>query len=1194
MVSGIGSPPPASGLCHSGFTLVAWLVVGVLAAAPARGDVPLPAYPDCEIDQDLSQCPAEASGNWALWSHTPAELLGQIRPDEVDLGIGNGVLPAWRLGTGRWDQLIAVADSGIKWRDHDLVNKVFLNVGELPLPQDAEGIEAGSHDRDGNGLVNLRDYSEDPRVDVAAGDWRSDEMLDPSDLIATFSDGIDDDDNGYIDDIAGWDFFEGDNNPFATNEGNHGDHGNSLLRPAGAEGENGGRIGVCPNCALLPIRVGDSFITWGGLAAEAVVFALTHEAAVMAMALGGTTQPEDVGEVMRRAWDSGLLVVAAAGDETSFHRNYPAVDPHTLYVHAIGADQREWESASSFLRFVNCDNFGPRMDLVATTRYSCATGSVAYIAGAAGLLASLGQDLLDEPLSVAETYQLLVTTATDIDVQESRGEDPDPALFTSYPGWDQHFGYGRLNLAAAAQAIADGAIPPVATIESPDWFAWVDQASFDASGVPVGRSAEVVVSGRVSAERAGGWSYELEWGLGSDVPEEDWMPLASGEGTAPFEGELGRLAIGEVAAGEEHCAGGPLDLSDPLAAAGFDAAYSCPPLERHDGILGRLAKLDPYGISFRLTVTDDQGLVGRHRRYIYVRRDPRVLDGYPVALPDSIEGAPALADFDGDGVFEVVIVTSSGRLEVRDGSGAALPGWPQFVGLLPSADPSDPGNHLAAPPYLDGLSLNGRQNVVASPAVAALDGGSGPPDVVVGTLSGELYAWTASGELRPGFPVTMDYSKCDPALRDEDTRTDCGFFASPALVDLDGDGDLEILQPAMDQWLYAWHGDGSPLQGWPVHVHAPSFEAIAHRQGRILSSPAVGDLDGDGDLEIALGTSQTAGSDLGGYGMLYALDHHGAVLPGWPVPLFAGFAGALPYIGEGVVVSPALADIDGDGDLEIGANAIADQGALYNYDGTVAADFSAIQASYGPGSNTDEAAVLMMASNGAFGDLDGDGAPDYFGGASGIGYGGNLLARGTLFDHDHVLVGYSGAVNDEGRSFPLPGFPRQMEDIQFFTAPVVADIGGRDGLEVIAASTLLIRAFDSEGGESSPGFPLFHGGWQLGSPALGDIDGDGWLDIVAATREGLLFAWRTEGRADGAVEWPMFGHDARRTGNYHTPLPLQAGPPANPGCEECGVAGSQDPAAPGSSKAGPRRGLWVLALGFLLFLSRRLRPLARR
>ena len=52
---------------------------------------------------------------------------------------------------------------------------------------------------------------------------------------------------------------------------------------------------------------------------------------------------------------------------------------------------------------------------------------------------------------------------------------------------------------------------------------------------------------------------------------------------------------------------------------------------------------------------------------------------------------------------------------------------------------------------------------------------------------------------------------------------------------------------------------------------------------------------------------------------------------------------------------------------------------------------------------------------------------------------------------------------------------------------------------------------------------MFHGGWVLGGPALGDIDGDGYRDMVFASREGYVFAWRSDGRADDSGEWLMMG-----------------------------------------------------------------------
>ena len=87
----------------------------------------------------------------------------------------------------------------------------------------------------------------------------------------------------------------------------------------------------------------------------------------------------------------------------------------------------------------------------------------------------------------------------------------------------------------------------------------------------------------------------------------------------------------------------------------------------------------------------------------------------------------------------------------------------------------------------------------------------------------------------------------------------------------------------------------------------------------------------------------------------------------------------------------------------------------------------------------------------------------------------------------------------------------------------------------------LLHAWDVEGTEA-PGWPKFTGGWTLGSPSVGDINGDGYLDVVVTTREGFLFAWSSAGHADCKVHWRGVHHDSHNTGNYETPIPLQAGP----------------------------------------------------
>jgi hypothetical protein len=106
----------------------------------------------------------------------------------------------------------------------------------------------------------------------------------------------------------------------------------------------------------------------------------------------------------------------------------------------------------------------------------------------------------------------------------------------------------------------------------------------------------------------------------------------------------------------------------------------------------------------------------------------------------------------------------------------------------------------------------------------------------------------------------------------------------------------------------------------------------------------------------------------------------------------------------------------------------------------------------------------------------------------------------------------------------------------------------------------VIRAWDEDGREPWGSFPYFHGGWQMGATAVGDLDGDGWREVVAATRDGYVFAWDVPSPADAGAAWPMFRHDARRTGDLSTEIPRQEGPP-QPGEPDGGGACPDDDGA---------------------------------
>jgi hypothetical protein len=1077
---------------------------------------------------------------------------------------GSAVDLAWGITEGRPDIAIAVLDSGIEWRDAgamaDLATKVRINIGEAKPPCIATQPDGDcNHD----GTFDITDFG-------ALPDRNGNGLADPEDLILdpAFSNGVDDDHDGYVDDIAGWDFLHGDNDPLDTVEYGHGT-GEAKDSTAAANGT--GSVGTCPKCQFIPVRVGDSFIADGGRFAAGVLFALDSGAKVIQEALGAISNPPQAQQAIDAAYAANVVIVASMADEASKHPNLPSSLEHTLAVNSVtsrGSGLLGDGPTTSYLALNGCTNFGGRT-FVSVPSSSCSSEATGEMAGIVGLIESEAAHQ-GVTLTADEVMQIVRATADDIDFATPNAHDPannfgtptgnplvDTVRYPTTPGWDATFGYGRINAYEMIKAVRDARIPPEAMIDGPSWFALL------------GTTGSVPVTGHVAAPRATSYDYDVQWTTGLQPPAypgvDTWHSIGGGTGlTAAKDGTLAQLDLAQVAAA----------LPDAGTGTPVDAADANRPDE------------DRFSVRLRVVVTAHGGATdgkrGEMQKQVFVHDDPDLVAGFPKDVPGVSTATPRFADLLGDGRTEMLVATSDGVLHAYRSDGSELPGFPV------ASDPAPwwPTGSAAAAQHH--ISQPGGAFMMGAPAVGDLHR-DGHLEIVETDLDGRVMVWSATGQRLATMHVNPAWSADDPATQNPENRTFGGFASAPSLGDLDGDGTLEIVAAAMDRHVYAWHADGTPVAGFPVLVvdptavqavdptsHSVTFApgAKALDGGELIATPTLADLDGDGHPDIVIGAQEEYdeapnigdGADVlsllsvaasPGNTRLYAISSKGtaaapppagsanpdagAYLPGWPAKLAMITTEVLPTIGDGVLMPAAVGDVDPDhpGVEVVAASAVGTLDVLGTdgkgvYGSTATGDVPAVwsagvglprAADFGADRNSQDIAASLVAFSGpALGELSGDAAKEPATPTVGL----SRLLDFNLSDRqlpsDDQLTAWDGATRKV-----LPGFPQTTSDMAFFVTPAIADVDGDGRAEVIAGNGVnTLNAFDADG-TSPAGWPKMTGGWTVGTPAVGDWDGDGTVEVAQTRRDGMLLVWHTTSAA--TPEWGSWSCDAYNSGS---------------------------------------------------------------
>ena len=383
------------------------------------------AEPNYEVKIDVIPDDPDFNKLWGL--HNTGQTRGIVDAD-IDAP------EAWNIEKGSSDVVIAVIDTGVDYNHPDLAANIWTNSGE------------------------------------------------------TAGNGIDDDGNGFIDDVYGYNFYNDNGNPM--DDHNHGTHCAGTI---GAVGDKNGIVGVNWTVKIMPIKFlgsDGSGSTEGAIAS--VQYAITMGVDVMSNSWGGGGDSQALEDAILAANDAGILFVAAAGNNRSDNDRFPHYPsnyevPNVISVAAT--DHKDRKASFSNYGLNSVDLGAPGVSIYSTVvgdgyaTYSGTSMACPHVAGVAGLIKAQYPELTSEGLKT----RLLsgVDLISSLDGKTVTG--------------------GRLNAYNSLNSVGEN-LPPTAN-------AGTDQTVYDVDG---GGFEKITLDGSGSSDPEGG-ALSYEWKEGDTV-----------------------------------------------------------------------------------------------------------------------------------------------------------------------------------------------------------------------------------------------------------------------------------------------------------------------------------------------------------------------------------------------------------------------------------------------------------------------------------------------------------------------------------------------------------------------------------------------------------------------------------------------------------------------------------------------------